>query len=130
MNTFLELEAGNLTIAAFFIMIALIVATRPFVRASFKKGLLGVFIGFFTLIIGGHYYITSQRMEEVKTSFEAGTEIVCENRMHRKSAQGLVVSKALDWKLDGDIFVNELYNRGFHSARCIMKIVPTLDLEK
>jgi len=130
MNTFLELEAGNLTIAAFFIMIALIVATRPFVRASFKKGLLGVFVGFFVLIVGGHYYITTQRMEGVKSSFEEGKEIICENRMHRKASQGLVVSKVLDWRLEGDIFMNDLYNRGFHSARCIVKLVPKIDLKK
>jgi hypothetical protein len=130
MNTFLELEAGNLTIAAFFIMIAIIVATRPFVRASFKKGLFISIVGFFALIVGGHYYITSQRMEGVKSSFESGKEIVCENRVHRKASQGLVVSKELDWRLDGDIFVNDLYNRGFHSARCIVKVVPKIDLEK
>jgi len=31
MNTFIELEAGNITIGAFFLLIAVIVATRPFV---------------------------------------------------------------------------------------------------
>jgi len=121
MNTFLELEAGNLTIATFFIMIAIIVATRPFVQASFKKALFVAFVLFFSSVIGGHYYITSERMEEVKASFLEGKDVVCENRMHRKAAQGIVISQKLSWSLDGDIFVNPDYNRGFHAARCIVK---------
>jgi len=130
MNTFLELEAGNLTIAAFFMMIAIIVATRPFVRPAVKKGLFIIFIGFFTFIIGGHYYITTGRMEGVKTSFLKGEEIVCENRMHRKAAQGIVISQKTSWSLDGDEFVNPDYNRPFHAARCIVKNSPVIHLNK
>ncbi len=121
MNTFLELEAGNLTIAAFFIMIAVIVATRPFVRPAVKKTLFVVFIGFFSIIIGGHYYITTERMEGVKATFLEGEEVVCENRMHRKAAQGIVISQKTSWSIEGDEFVNPDYNRGFHAARCIVK---------
>ena len=130
MNTFLVLEAGNLTIAAFFMIIAIIVVTRPFVKTGFKKVLSTTFILFFSFIIGGHYYITFQRMEEVKSSFLEGKEIVCENRMHRKAAQGIVISQKTSWSLDGDEFVNPDYNRGFHAARCIMKIAPVINLKK
>ncbi len=130
MNTFLVLEAGNLTIAAFFILISLIVATRPFVSASFKKRLFIATLLFFTLIIGGHYTITSQRMQEVKENFQAGKEIVCENRMHRKSSQGLVISQETNWTLDGDLFTNPLYNRPFHAARCIVKVKPKIHLDE
>jgi hypothetical protein len=130
MNTFLELEAGNLTIGAFFILIALIVATRPFVRPSFKKGLFIAILSFFTLIIGGHYYITTQRMESVKSAFMKGAPVVCENRMHRKASQGLVISQETNWTLEGDLFSNALYSRPFHAARCIVKVKPKLVLDK
>lgn len=130
MNTFLELEAGNLTIAAFFLLIVLIVATRPFVSKTVKKTLFAVIVGFFSIIVGGHYYITSERMEAVKTTFAQGDDIVCENRMHRKSAQGIVISQTTSWSLEGDEFVNPDYNRGFHAARCIVKTKPTISLEK
>jgi hypothetical protein len=130
MSTFLELEAGNLTIGAFFLLIALIVATRPFVRPSFKKGLFIAIISFFSLIIGGHYYITTQRMESVKSAFRDGSEVVCENRMHRKASQGIVISQETNWTLDGDLFINTLYNRPFHAARCIVKVKPKLALDK
>jgi len=129
MNTFLELEAGNLTIAAFFLLIVLIVATRPFVKPAVKKTLFVVIVGFFTIIVGGHYYITSERMESVKSTFSKGEEIVCENRMHRKSAQGIVISQKTSWSLDGDIFVNPDYNRGFHAARCIVKTKPKINFK-
>jgi len=130
MNTFIELEAGNITIGAFFLLIAVIVATRPFVQSSVKKTLFAAVIGLFTIIIGGHYYITSQRMESVKSTFAQGGDIVCENRMHRKSAQGIVISQKTMWSLDGDEFVNPDYNRGFHAARCIVKTKPKISLEK
>jgi len=130
MKTFLVLEAGNLTIAAFFFLIAVIVGTRPFVRTSVKKAIFMFVIVFFAFIIGGHYYITSERMESVKEAFAQGNDVVCENRMHRKAAQGIVISQKNAWRLNGDEFVNPDYNRGFHAARCIVKIKPVIDLEK
>ncbi len=130
MNTFFILEAGNLTIAAFFFLIAVIVATRPFVRASVKKAIFMFVTGFFTFIIGGHYYITSERMTSVKVAFTEGKEVICENRMHRKAAQGIVISQKTSWRLDGDEFVNPDYNRGFHAARCIVKTKAVFNLEK
>jgi len=130
MNTFLILEAGNLTIAAFFFLIAVIVATRPFVRTVVKKTIFAAVLGLFTIIVGGHYYITFERMEGVKEVFSEGGDIVCENRMHRKSAQGIVISQKTAWNLDGDEFVNPDYNRGFHAARCIVKIKPIVSLKK
>ena len=130
MNTFFILEAGNLTIAAFFFLIAVIVATRPFVQMRVKKAIFIFVFGFFTFIIGGHYYITSERMASVKEAFSHGQEIVCENRMHRKAAQGIVISQKTLWSLEQDEFVNPDYNRGFHAARCIVKTKPVVDLEK
>lgn len=130
MNTFLTLEAGNLSIAAFFILIAVIVLTRPFVAASFKKGLFISTVVIFSLLILGHYLLTSSRMEAVKTAFSEGKEVVCENRMHRKAAQGLLISKETNWTLQGDLFVNALYTRPFHAARCIVKVKPKIALEK
>ncbi len=130
MNTFFILEAGNLTIAAFFFLIAVIVATRPFVGTSVKKAIFMFVIVFFTFIIGGHYYITSQRMESVKVAFSKGEDVVCENRMHRKAAQGIVINQKNAWRLADDEFVNADYNRGFHVARCIVKIKPVINLEK
>ncbi len=129
MNTFLELEAGNLTIATFFFLIAVIVGTRPFVKAAVKKAIFIFVILFFTLIIGGHYYITSQRMESVKEAFSKGEDIVCENRMRRKAAQGIVINRDNAWSLVGDEFVNPDYYRGFHAARCIVKIKPQIELK-
>ncbi len=130
MKSFFILEAGNLTIAAFFFLIAVIVATRPFVRTSVKKAIFMFVIGFFTFIVGGHYYITSERMESVKSAFSEGKDVVCENRMHRKAAQGIVINQKTSWSLDGDEFVNPDYNRGFHAARCIVKTKVLVNLEK
>ena len=130
MNTFLILEAGNLTIAAFFLLIAVIVATRPFVQKAFKKALFLFLFLFFTFIVGGHYYITSHRMEAVKIAFSKGDDVVCENRLHRKAAQGIVINQKNAWRLRGDEFVNDDYNRGFHAARCIVKKKPVIVLKK
>jgi hypothetical protein len=130
MNTFFELEAGNLTIAAFFFLIALIVSTRSFVSPAVKKGLFVFVFIFFGLLIAGHYYLTSERMDAVKRAFLKGDEVVCENRMHRKASQGIVISQKVSWKLEGDLFVNVDYNRPFHAARCIVKTQPNIDLHK
>ncbi len=130
MHRFLTLEAGNLTIALFFIMIALIVVTRPFVAKGFKKGLFLSTLLIFSLLIFGHYQLTSSRMDGVIEAFESGKEVICENRMHRKASQGLMISKATNWSLKNDLFTNPLYIRPFDAARCIVKEVPKLDLKQ
>jgi hypothetical protein len=121
MNSFLILEAGNMTIAAFFLLIAVIISTRPFVAKNVKKFLFVSTVVVFSLLILGHYKITTDRMSEVKTAFNNNKEIVCENRVHRKAAQSLKISKDLDWSLDGDNFKNPKYTRVFHTSRCIVK---------
>ncbi len=121
MNSFLELEAGNLTIALFFLIIAVIVATRPFVGKKVKKFVLFTTITVFALIITAHYKITTDRMQSVKKAFEEGGEIECESRMNRKAAQSVIVSKKLGWKLENAEFSNPNYERVFHSSRCILK---------
>lgn len=129
MNMFLQLEAGNLTIAFFFLLIAVIVATRPFVRPQVKKFVLFTVISVFTVLIVGHYIITTRRMAEVKTAFVNGKAVECESRLNRKAAQSVIVSKKLGWKIDGDLFVNPNYTRPFHTARCIVKVKPKLDIK-
>ncbi len=127
---FLELEAGNLTIGLFFLLIATIVATRPFVRASVKKFIFVTVIIVFTILIAGHYIITTNRMQSVKTAFKNGKDIECESRLNRKAAQSVIVSQKLGWMLEGDLFSNPNYERTFHTARCIVKVKPKLDLKK
>ena len=130
MNTFLQLEAGNLTIGLFFLAIAIIVATRPFVRPQVKRFILFTTVTVFTILIIGHYFVTTNRMASVKEAFAAGKKIECESRLNRKAAQSIIVSKALGWSLEGDLFTNPNYNRPFHAARCIVKVKPKLDIVK
>ncbi|RUM68953.1 MAG: hypothetical protein DSZ05_00230 [Sulfurospirillum sp.] len=129
MKMFFTLEAGNLTIALFFLLIAIIVATRPFVRTQVKKFILFTVITVFAILIAGHYIITTGRMAEVKTAFAEGKEVECESRLNRKAAQSVVVSKKTGWKLEGDLFTNPNFTRTFHTARCIVKVKPKLDLK-
>ncbi len=129
MKMFLQLEAGNLTIALFFLLIAIIVATRPFVRPVVKKFILFTVIAVFSLLIAGHYIITTGRMTDVKTAFANGKEVECESRLNRKAAQSVVVSKKTGWHLEGDLFTNPNFERAFHTARCIVKVKPKLDIK-
>jgi hypothetical protein len=121
MDSFLILEGGNLTIALFFLLIAIFISTRSFIRPAVKKFIFFATIVAFSLLIAGHYYITTQRMSEVQSAFDAGEDIVCENRLHRKAAQGQVINSKQGWSLDGDNFTNPEYNRVFHTSRCIKK---------
>ncbi len=129
MNGFLTLEAGNLTIALFFLVIAIIVATRPFVRPQVKKFILFTVVSVFVILIAGHYIVTTDRMAEVREAFTAGKEVECESRMNRKAAQSVIVSKKLGWQLKDDLFIHPEYVRPFHTARCIVKVRPKLDLK-
>lgn len=118
---FLELEGGYLAIGLFILAVAIFVTTRSFMsKSSFKKGVPIVF-GFLVFAILGHYFVTIDRMSNVKTAFENGQNVICENKEIRKVAQSLIISKKLQWELDGDIFVSKQYQRGFHSARCVVE---------
>ncbi len=122
MNLFLQLEGGNLTIALFFLLIAIFVATRPFVRPQVKRFILGTVILGFGILITGHYIVTMHRMEGVKKAFANGREVECESRMNRKAAQSVIVSKAYGWELHDDLFTHPEYTRPFHAARCILRL--------
>ena len=128
MNNFLELEAGNLTIALFFLIIAIFVSTRPFVKTQVKKFILFSTVTFFVLLIAGHYLITIDRMKSVKEVFKSGKEVECESRLNRKAAQSVTISKRLGWKLENGEFSNPLFSRKFHSSRCIVKVKPEFGL--
>jgi len=121
MEKFFILEGGYLVIAALVLLVTIFVTTRPFMSKSApKKGLLWVSL-VLAIFIGGHYYVTTSRMAEVKSVFEKGGTILCESRMLRKAAQSVIVKKANDWHMEGDNFVSPNYSRPFHSARCIVK---------
>lgn len=121
MQKFFILEGVYLVLALFVLLITLFVTTRPFMpKGALKKGLLGV-ASILILFIGGHYTITTDRMDEVKSAFEKDQPIICESRMQRKVAQSVIIQKSNEWSMDGDSFVSPNYDRPFHSARCIVK---------
>ena len=123
MSNFLTLEGGYFAVAAFILAITAFVTTREFVdKGAFKKIFPAVFL-FLLLAIVAHYYITTQRMKTVKAAFEEGKIIVCENKGNKKMGRTVVVEKAKNkWFIEGDLFVSELYSRGFHTARCVVDI--------
>ncbi len=117
---FLELEGAYIIIAVFILAIGAFVTTREFMpKNAFKKGMPILFIILSTLILL-HYYVTTNRMKEVKSAFDSGKVVICESRENRKGAQSILISKDKFWKLQEDIFVNDQYSRGFHSARCLV----------
>jgi uncharacterized membrane protein YjgN (DUF898 family) len=121
MLKFLELEGGYLVIALLVILVTLFVTTRPFMsKGALKKGVLGVVL-FFTIAIGLHFKITTDRMNDVKNAFLNNQKIICESRARRKVAQTVLVEKQNEWQIEGDLFVSPNYSRAFHSARCIVK---------
>jgi len=118
---FFILEGGYLAIAMFALAITLFVSTRPFMpKGALKKGLSGVTL-VIAIFIGAHYYITTNRMAEVKTAFELDKPILCESRMQRKVAQSVTIKKSREWSLENDLFTSPNYSRPFHTARCIVK---------
>ena len=121
MARFLYIEGGYLILAGVILLVTLFVTTRPFMgKGSLQKGVGGVAL-FLALAIGAHYWVTTNRMDEVKKAFEAGKPVICESRLIRKGAQSLVIRKALGWRLEGDYFVSDNYVRPFFTARCIVE---------
>ncbi len=119
METFLVLEAGTLTIAAFFLAVAIFVSTRPFMPAgAFRKIVIPTAI-VLAALVALHYKVTSGRMDTVKAAFNNQQEVICENRSSREGARSIVISQALGWSLEGDVFVNPDFERPFHTARCV-----------
>lgn len=119
MPLFLELELPYIIIGIFFLAVTLFVTTRDFIpRVALKRGLFIVFSAFTTMILI-HYYVTTSRMDGVKEIFNEGGTIICENKMHRTISQSVLISKKLEWRLEGDLFKSDNVVRDFHTARCI-----------
>ena len=110
----------TLILGVFVLIVTLFVTTRPFIGKSTKKKGLSIVTAILVLMIGGHYWVTTERMKEVKQAFERGDAIICESRMIRKGVQSIILKKSLGWKLEGDFFVSEAYTRPFFTARCIV----------
>ena len=121
-QNFFFLEGAYLLLGLFALLITLFVTTRPFMaKGSVKKGLFWVSL-VIAIMIGGHYSVTSNRMAEVRTAFENGETIICENRATRKVSPTVIINKAQEWTLrEDDNFVSPNYSRVFFSARCIVK---------
>ncbi len=122
MEKFLELEGGYLGIGLFILLATIFVTTRPFVGGgkAWKKGVPFVLFGVAGFILS-HYFVTTSRMDDVKTRFQNGNPVICENRAIRKVAQSIIIDpkKPQGWVLEGDVFKSPEYSRAFHSARCL-----------
>ena len=121
MKNFLFLEGAYLILGAITLLITLFVTTRPFMeKGSIVKGLFWVSL-VIAIMTSTHFYITTNRMEEVKIAFKKDLPILCESRMQRKVAQTVTIQKSNEWMLEGDNFVSPNYSRPFFSARCIVE---------
>ncbi len=121
MEKFFFLEGAYLILGGLILLVTVFVTTRPFMsKGAVKKGLFWVTL-VIAVMIGSHYMITINRMEEVKNAFEKDLPIICESRMQRKVAQIVNIQKSKEWFLEGDDFVSPNYSRPFFSARCIVK---------
>ena len=119
MDLFFELEVVYLVIGAFLLSVTAFVTTRDFMpKVAFKRGMLMVG-GFVVILITIHYTLTTTRMEGVKKLFNAGKTIICENKMRRTISRSVLLSKKMGWRLEGDLFKNDDYERAFHTSRCI-----------
>ena len=121
MERFFYLEGAYLILGAATLLITLFVTTRPFMaKGSVKKGLFWVSV-VVAVMIGGHYTVTTNRMEAVRTAFNNDQTILCESRSTRKVAQSVIIEKSNEWRLEEDNFVSPNYSRPFFIARCIVK---------
>ena len=126
MGDFLRLEAGTLTIAVFFLAVAVFIATRPFMPAGTFKKLVPATMLVLAILVSLHYKMTTSRMLKVIDTFNANGDVICENRTNRNAAQSIVINKAQGWKLTGDLFSNPDFVRPFHTARCVPANSPGL----
>lgn len=119
MELFFELEIVYIVIGIFFLLVTIFVTTRDFMpKVAFKRGILGVIL-IFAIMISAHYYVTTKRMAGVKEIFNNGGTIICENKMRRTISRSVLISKELEWRLEGNHFVSDNFTRDFHTARCV-----------
>lgn len=119
MELFFELEIVYIVIGIFILVVTAIVTTRDFVpKVAFSRGMTMVSM-FLVTMISIHYYMTTTRMDGVKDIFNKGETVICENKMRRTISRSVLLSKELGWRLEGDKFKNDDYERDFHTSRCI-----------
>ena len=119
MESFFELEIVYIVIGIFFLAVTTFVTTRDFMpRVAFKRGFIGVFL-IFAIMITAHFIFTTKRMAGVKKIFNEGGTIICENKMRRTISRSVLISKKLEWRLEGNYFASDNYVRTFHTARCV-----------
>ena len=119
MGLFFELEIVYIVIGIFFLAVTAFVTTRDFMpKVAFKRGMIGIFM-IFAIMITAHYFVTTKRMSGVKEIFNEGGTIICENKMQKTISRSVLISKKLEWRLDGDYFKSDNHIRDFHTARCV-----------
>ena len=120
MSLFFELEVVYIVIGIFILTITAIATTYPdnLPKGTFTKGMISVGT-LLTVMILAHYYITTARMAGVKEIFNEGGTIMCENKMQRTISRSVLISKQLEWRLEGDLFKSDNHVRDFHTARCV-----------
>ena len=119
MELFFELEIVYIIIGIFFLAVTLFVTTRDFMpKVAFSRGMISVTM-VFAVMITAHFYVTTKRMDGVKKIFNEGGTIICENKMRKTISRSVLISKELEWRLDGDLFKSDNAMRDFHTARCI-----------
>jgi len=119
MDLFLELEGPYIVIGLFILGITAFVTTRDFVpRVAFKRGMISVTMGLFTLI-SIHYYMTTSRMTNVEAIYNNGETVICENKMQRTISQSVLIRHDMGWEIEDHLFKNPDYVRDFHTSRCV-----------
>lgn len=119
MELFFELEIVYIVIGIFILSVTAFVTTRDFMpKVAFMRGMVSVGMLVTTMIVV-HYFMTTSRMDGVKEIFSNGETIICENKMRRTISRSVLLSKELGWRLEGDRFKNDDYERDFHTSRCI-----------
>jgi hypothetical protein len=119
MELFFELEIVYIVIGIFILVVTAVVTTRDFLpKVAFSRGMTMVSM-FLITMISIHYYMTTSRMAGVKDIFNSGETVICENKMRRTISRSVLLSKKLGWRLEGDKFKNDDYERDFHTSRCI-----------
>lgn len=127
MELFFKLEAGYLAIALFALAITLIVTTRSFVPKGLWKKAVPLMTMVLAIFIGTHYFVTSQRINEVENAFNNNEKVICENRAIRKVSQSVTIEKSNEWTLENHMLSSPNYSRDFFTARCIKYVSVTLE---